>query len=331
MRTDIYTGVTARIIAALEEGTVPWQRPWKIVGGFPVNVRNGRRYRGINVMLLMLEGYDDPRWGTFDAMRDSAAEEAKRNGRDIVVEQSKRGKQLWEIIDGERVWFRGGVRKGEHGTEIILWKKVDRKDPKEGEDKSYRLLRSYKVFNAKQCDGIPELPVEEVREFTPIEKAEQIVGGYIWTPGSGNTGPTASYGFNHASYNLRTDVIELPDPEQFYEDAGYYTTLFHELIHSTGSEKRLKRIEPALFGSDPYAREELVAEIGASFLAGIAEFDDAGGKQSAAYIANWMERIKNDSKLIVNAAAQAQKASDLILGVAFEDAPQGVEETLVAA
>jgi antirestriction protein ArdC len=123
----------------------------------------------------------------------------------------------------------------------------------------------------------------------------------------------------------------MPEQKQFDSDEAYYTTLFHELVHSTGSEKRLKRLEPALFGSDPYAREELVAEVGASFLSGIAGFESAGGDQSAAYLAGWLERIKNDPKLVVQAAAQAQKAADLILNITFQDEPANAGSTLVAA
>jgi antirestriction protein ArdC len=322
-KRDIYAEVTDRIIAKLEAGTVPWQRPYKMNGGFPISLSTGKGYRGINVLLLMLEGYDDPRWGTFKACQDAAFAEAKRQGRELVVETSiKNGRpvrKIWEIIDGEKVWFSGGVKKGEHGTHIVFWKRVERKEPKAGEDSNYWMLRDYVVFNAKQCNDIPALPEEEVREFTPIQQAEEIVSGYVWTPGSENPGPSVTYGYNHAAYNLTKDRLELPDPEQFHTDEGYYKTLFHELVHSTGSEKRLKRIETALFGTDPYAKEELVAEIGASFLAGIAEFSDAGGDQSAAYIANWLQALKDQPRLVIQAAAQAQKAVDLIVGTKFDE------------
>jgi antirestriction protein ArdC len=139
------------------------------------------------------------------------------------------------------------------------------------------------------------------------------------------------YGYNAASYSLIADVVSLPDPEQFDGDEEYYCTLFHELIHSTGNKKRLGRIEPALFGSDPYAREELVAEIGASFLAGVAGFEEAGGDQSAAYIAHWLTAIRNNSKLVIQAAAQAQKAADLILGTTFEEEDSRILESAEVA
>lgn len=278
---DVYASVTDRIIKQLEQGTVPWRKPFS-TGGVPISLRSGKPYRGINVLLLALEGYGDPRWGTFKAIKEAG----------------------------------GSVRKGEHGTHIILWKPVPKKREENGEmvDDSYLLLRGYTVFNAMQADGLPPLPEAEEREFTPIEAAQQIVDGYINDPG-----PPVYYGANGAWYNLTKDIVELPNPENFYADEAFYSTIFHELIHSTGHESRLKRIEPALFGTDPYAREELVAEIGASFLCGVAELDDAGGEQSAAYIAGWLEALQNDRKLVVTAAAQAQKAADFILGTKFEE------------
>lgn len=328
VKHDVYQEVTDRIVASLKKGTVPWKKPWDMIGGYPFSLSTGKTYRGINLILLALEGYNDPRWGTFKAIKEAAIIEARRQGREIVIDELGRA---WEIVDGQSVWFDGGVRKGEKGTHIVFWRRVERKKPKEGEDANYWLLRNFVVFNATQADGLPDLPEREVRDFTPIQKAEEIVSGYVWTPGSGNTGPPALFGYDHASYNLGTDIIELPDPTQFHEDEAYYTTLFHELVHSTGSAKRLKRITPALFGSDPYAKEELVAEIGASFLAGLAEFEGAGGEQSAAYIANWLERIQGQPKLVVQAAAQAQKAVDLIVGTRFDDEESTQPETALEA
>lgn len=311
-RESVYQSVNDRIVAVLEAGGLaPWTRPWKLSGGYPTSLRSGKRYRGINVLLLMMEGYDDPRWGTYKAIGEAG----------------------------------GQVRKGEHATRIVLWKPVKKKDA-DGEETGYMLLRDYAVFNAKQADGLPELPVEEEREFTPIEAADAIVRGYVWAEGStsaisGHTdvsrinqavGPMVKHGYDRAAYSLLDDTVLMPKPEQFVSDEAYYTTLFHELTHSTGSQKRLKRIESALFGSDPYAKEELVAEIGASFLGGIAGFDTAGGDESAAYLGGWLERIKGDPKLIVQAAAQAQKAADLILGDSFEDTESArADSELVAA
>jgi len=286
MKNDVYQAITDKIVAAIEAGgTAPWKRPWKLSGGTPISLRSGKPYRGINVLLLGIANYDDPRWGTYKAIGEAG----------------------------------GQVRKGEKSSQVVLWKPVPKKDAGDGEPGSYWLLRFYSVFNARQADGLPELPVEEEREFTPIQLAERIVDGYVWERANGNTGPPVMHGYDRAAYSPSEDRVIMPEPEQFVSDEAYYTTLFHELIHSTGSEKRLKRIETTLFGSDPYAKEELVAEIGASFLSGVAEFEDAGGDQSAAYLSGWIGKLKEQPKLIVQAAAQAQKAADLILGTTFEE------------
>lgn len=290
-RQDVYTQVTERIIAALESGTVPWLKPWRSVDGVPRNVRTGRPYRGVNVWLLDLAGFGDPRWGTYRAIQEAG----------------------------------GQVRKGERGTSIILWKPVRRGEDDERAD--YLLLRSYTVFNAEQCDGLPELERETESPFTPDERAEGIVRGY-------RLGPAVIHGASAAYYQPSTDVVRMPDPEHFTSCSGYYRTLFHELIHSTGHESRLKRLEPALFGTDPYAKEELVAELGASMLAGIAGLDGAELEdvdQSAAYIASWIRRLRDDRKLIVQAAAQAQKGADRILGTTFETATDETPAIAAAA
>lgn len=284
-KQDVYAEVTDRIIAALEQGTVPWRKPWRTAAyGGPVSLSTGRPYRGINVFLLELQGYSDPRWGTYKAISE----------------------------------LGGQVRKGEKGTRVILWKPARRtvEDASTGEteQRAYLLLRTFTVFNAEQADGLPELPaVEDVSPFTADERAEAIVKGWGGKPG-------IVHGRSQAAYSPAKDMVYMPNPEDFVGTDEYYTTLFHELTHATGHESRLNRLEPALFGTDPYAREELVAELGASMLAGLAGLAVAGGEQSAAYIASWLKRLKDDPKLIVNAAAQAQKAADMIVGTTFDQA-----------
>ncbi len=285
-KQDVYSAVTDRIVAALESGVVPWRKPWSTGSGMPVNIRNGRAYRGVNVLLLGLAGYSDPRWGTYKAIRECG----------------------------------GQVRRGEKGTRVILWKPTKSREDENGERRDYLLLRDYTVFNAEQCDGIEPLTHEQ-REHTPDAWSEQVVSSYC-----GNGGPGLFHGYSGAWYEPARDIVKMPDAGTFVSGASYYSVLFHELTHSTGHESRLKRIEPALFGSDPYAREELVAEIGAAMLAGLAGFVDETTDMSAAYIAGWLERLKDDRKLIVNAAAQAQKAVDLIVGETFAETSDELQE-----
>lgn len=281
-RTDVYESVTDRIVAALEEGVVPWRQPW--VGGGPVNVRTGRPYRGVNTFLLGISKYGDPRWGTYKAIREVG----------------------------------GNVRKGEKATWIVLWKPVKKRAETEDEQGSYLLLRQYAVFNAEQADGLPAFVTEY--EHEPIERAQMVVAGYV-------PGPAVLYGGGAASYSPAKDLVRCPDLGQFTTPEAFYSTLYHELVHSTGHEKRLNRLEPALFGTDPYAREELVAEMGAAMLCGVAGIDNQD--ESASYVAGWLERLRNDRKLVVQAAAQAQKAADLILGTTFEPEQEPQNEQLV--
>lgn len=275
---DIYQEVTDRIISKLESGTVPWKKPWDSTSSTPVSITTGRPYRGINVLLLGLEGRTDTRWGTFGAIKNAG----------------------------------GHVRKGEKGTRIVLWKPVTKKSENEEEDSSYVFLRDFVVFNVDQVDGIDPLEIAE-SNFTPIERAENIANSY-----ASGLGPRVRTGGSLAAYSPQKDVVMMPAPESFLDSESYYQTLFHELVHSTGHEKRLKRIEPALFGTDPYAKEELVAEIGASFLTGICQLSSSADDQSTAYINGWLKRLKGDKRLIVGSAAQAQKAVDLIMSASEE-------------
>ena len=129
--------------------------------------------------------------------------------------------------------------------------------------------------------------------------------------------PVLKHGMTHAGYSPQKDCVEMPLWERFDTEESYFATLFHELVHSTGHEKRLKRntlTESNGFGSDPYCKEELIAEMGAAFLCGQAEIAERTIDNSAAYLKGWLEQLKNDKTLIVQAAAQAQKAADFILG-----------------
>jgi antirestriction protein ArdC len=278
-KADAYGKITDKIIAALEQGVVPWNKPWRSVNGNgPTSLQTGREYRGINVWLLSIEaqmrGYTSPYWVTF--------KQAKERG--------------------------GTVRKGEKSTEVVLWKpfkktiEVDGKD----EEKSFLMMRTFNVFNVDQCDGIEVPKSEPLPERDPIEACEQIVLGYY--------GPTIKHGGNRAYYSPALDYIQMPQRNQFTSSEAYYGTLFHELAHSTGHEDRLNRTFGGSFGTETYSKEELVAEMAASFLRGEAGID-LDIEQSASYISSWLSKLKDDRKMVVQAAAAAQKASDLILGL----------------
>lgn len=289
-RIDPYEKITAAILEALEAGVVPWRRPWKAIDA-PQNLVSKRPYRGINVFLLQAtaqaRGYSSPFWATY--------------------------KQISE---------RGGqVRKGEKATQVVLWKWVERTKENEqtGEEETRRVpfLRLYSVFNTDQADGLSiELPTE--RDHDPIEAAEAIVAGYVGSPagrtvGRGDLGPTVRHGGDAAYYSPDLDLVAVPRPESFENAERYYAVVFHELAHSTGHASRIDRkLEEGTFGNESYSREELLAEISACFLLSESSIE-VDVEQPAAYIACWIRALQDDPKLVVNAAAGAQKAVDWIL------------------
>lgn len=285
-KKDAYEVVTARIIEALEKGIVPWHKPWKNVhaDGAPRSLASGKRYRGINVWTLsvtaLLEGYSSPYWLTF--------KQAKERG--------------------------GTVRKGEHGTQIVLWKPIRKTVEENGkrEDRKFLLMRYFTVFNADQCDGLSIPEPEVLPEHDPIETAESIARGYVEVE--------VKHGGDRACYSPGLDYVAMPQMRQFVSAEAYYGTLFHELAHSTGHESRLARpslISPSPFGSPDYSKEELVAEMASAFLAAEAGIEP-NFQQHAGYIESWLRALKNDRKLLVQAAAAAQKASDYVLGIKSE-------------
>ena len=177
------------------------------------------------------------------------------------------------------------------------------------------LLRYYTVFNLEQTTGI-ETPMEPHKQtFQPIERCEALVASMPQRP-------TLHHGEPRAYYRPLVDAINMPRPELFDSPEEYYSTLFHEMTHSTGHERRLNR--PTLtdlcpFGSTNYSKEELVAEMGAAFLCGVCGIENRTVDNSAAYIASWLRVLKNDKQMVILAAAQAQRAADFIQGVTYQD------------
>ena len=185
-----------------------------------------------------------------------------------------------------------------------------------GEEKQIPLLRIYHVFNSSQCDGLAA--PSAIEGASPALKPMEIVAAMPQPP-------DIKHGMTAAFYSPCEDSVGMPSRERFDSEAAYFATLFHELVHSTGHEKRLKRstlAKSAGFGSDPYCKEELIAEMGAAFLCGQAEIVEQTIESSAAYLRAWLERLRSDRTLIVQAAAQAQKAADFILGKNSQESPE---------
>jgi antirestriction protein ArdC len=284
-KTTVFEVVTGRLIEALERGTVPWRKEWDAPGfRIPLNLTSGKPYQGINFFLLSLAGesFSSPYWLTF--------------------------RQALE---------RGGhVRKGERGVPVFFWKLLEgggeqsETDPDSDRGTRRFVARYFTAFNVEQCDGIAyPKPEPTTRQVPPLASCEQIVAGY-------HPGPDIRHGSTGASYAPVEDVVRMPDRSAFHSPEGYYGTLFHELIHSTGHPQRLARFTqdcpPPPFGSPDYSREELVAELGAAFLCAQAGIDNSTIDNSAAYLAGWLRVLKADKRAVVFAAGAATKAAALI-------------------
>ena len=206
------------------------------------------------------------------------------------------------------------MRLGEKSTLVSFWKfnEYAKENSKSGEleNKTSVLLRYYRVFNIEQCEGLKALHGDDRKPVNPIAECESIA----------NRMPNAPRieQHSHAFYRPSADLVGMPSRNCFESPEGYYSTLFHELTHSTGHTSRLNRFEENStdhqFGSESYSKEELVAEMGAAMLAGIAGISRATLGNSASYLQSWINRLKSDSRLIISAASHAQKAADYILG-----------------
>ncbi len=281
---DPYKLVTDKILAMLDQGRIPWHRPWE-EGGWgqtPRNAVSNRPYRGVNVLLL--QGlYRDPRWLTFKQALD----------------------------------LGGAVRKGEKGQTVLLWKPmrwVKEADDRDGGEVVHGVLaRAWTVFNVEQTDGLKLAAYEPPKTVVdPHTEAQRLVRVMP-------VKPTIKHDSAKAYYVPLTDVVHMPQLSQFETADGYYATLFHELGHSTGHDNRLNRhgYEGLLgpFGSAPYSKEELVAEITSAFLCAETGIrSDANLKNQVAYIQSWIAQLKNDKRLITWAASRAQDAADWVAG-----------------
>ena len=313
-RVTVYERVTERITELLKQGVVPWQRPWDAHVGPPRNGVSGRHYRGLNIVLLSLAGFDSPWWLTPKQV----------NGLD------------------------GHIRKGERVTWICFWKRwlprdqrieasemEDLGDSANGKRRPVVIARAYRVVNVEQCQGPG---IERFREKhavqrppqkdnDPIAGCEQIVAG-MPNP------PAIRHGGNRACYWPGIDQISMPKRETFVSSEAYYGTLYHELCHSTGHPDRLNRktlVAGAPFRSPIYSREELTAEMGAAFLCAQAGISDPTIENSAAYLNGWLKYLSTDPKALLVAGAQAQKAADYVQGWAGVEEVEAAEELAEAS
>lgn len=282
MSKSVYELVTERIIDQLENGVIPWQRPWTGIRSGAYNRVSKKPYSLLNQMLLKYDG----EYASF---------------------------KQWQDLGGH-------VRRGEKSEMVVFWKIQPVEEEREDgttEIKQIPLLRYYSVFHISQVDGVEPLAKEELNnEIEPIEKADQVLKDY-WA--RENITVKHMKG-NRAYYSSMSDMICLPLFEQFTSANEYYSTASHESIHSTMKESRCNRAEDrkgklVAFGSEDYSKEELVAEIGSASLMNIIGIETSGTfRNSTAYIQNWLSVLRNDVKFIVSASSKAEKAVKYILG-----------------
>ncbi len=283
---NVYQLVTDRIIAELEKGIIPWKKPWTGIRSGAYSHSTGKPYSLLNQILLGKPG---------------------------------------EYITWAQAKAEGGtVRKGEKSSVVVFWKmnKVKETDADTGEEveKLYPVLRYFNVWHIDQCEGItPKFKAEDLTPPDPIEAADEISADYLNRSGV----KLEHIRGDRACYSPTLDRVKLPLREQFTDSAEYYSTLFHELGHSTGHKSRLNRFTSgvsAAFGGEDYGKEELVAELTSACIMNTCGIETPKSfKNSAGYIQGWLKAIKGDNRLIVSAAGKAEKAVSLIMG----DRPQG--------
>lgn len=288
-RQTLYGEVTARVIAELEAGRLPWVQPWDSAAcgcTMPHNAGTGRRYSGINILILWAAvisgGYASQRWLTF---RQALA-------------------------------LGGAVRRGERGTTVCY---ADRFTPKAeadrpvdegGEARSIAFLKRFTVFNVDQCDGLPEaltVAPSSVAESDILPHVRSLIDA---------TGADFRIGGSQAYYSPAGDYVAVPEPSAFRDPINWHRTALHELGHWTGHPSRLDRDQRGAFGSSDYAREELVAEMASAFTC--ASLSIQPTVRHADYLGSWLAVLREDEKAIFRAASSASKAADYLLGFAPE-------------
>lgn len=300
VKKDIYQEITDRIIQCLEEGTVPWLKPWNNPEynlALPKNAVSGRYYSGVNILLLWMasaeNGYKQCKWNTADAVN-------KLGGR---------------------------IRKGEKATIVANYTPVEREkcdddgnpildDEGNPEIEHFAVLKRHPIFNIEQCENLPNIMYESVSELpTEIEAVQYALFTEIrqiakWMDLNVEMKPSAK-----AYYLPNEDKVVMPNMKQFESESRFYGTLLHEIIHATGHQKRLNRegitSGKAKFGNKLYAFEELVAEMGGAFICAHLGFNDI--PQNAAYIQSWINVLKEDKRAIFRASGFARKACEYVL------------------
>lgn len=293
---DIYAEITNRIIEALEKGKIPWERPWRRTADLAIKRTTGQPYSLLNQILLGEPG----EYLTFDQCRKEGGRIKKGAKAKVVV--------FWKFVQCPQKDEDGNLLTDSKGRNIT---------------KSVPLLKYFNVFHIDDCEGLePKHYTEELTDFDPVEKAEDVLTDYV-----ARSGVTLEHQKqSRAYYSPSSDKIVLPLKEQFKGSPQYYGTAFHEATHSTGHPSRLNRLDGSIaaFGDDSYSKEELVAEIGSATILSMLGLETENTfRNTAAYIQGWLKALRNDKRLIVSAAGKAEKAVNLIMNKKTEQRVAG--------
>ena len=281
MKKDYNQIITDQVLDLMTKHGSDWTKPWQAKASLGhCNVQSGKPYNGTNIFLLavsaMKQGFTSNEWGTF---------------------------KQWQA--------KGGSVKGQKGSKIIFFDKIKIEDKDTKEEKLIPMLNGFTVFNADQVDGYESKPVEPIAQTKDRDtRAEALIKA---------TGANIRFGGDRAFYVPSQDFIQMPVLEDFNgtdtssDIEAYYSTMFHELTHWTGAKTRLDRKKGSKFGSNAYAFEELIAELGAVFVTCQLGINVAPRVDHAKYLNNWLEVIKSDKKAMIKAFASANKASEFIL------------------
>jgi len=277
---QIYKIITDKIIEKLEQGTVPWQKTWKT--SLPKNFVSDVAYKGINQILLGMQDFECNYWLSYKQVKD----------------------------------LSGWVKKGEQSSMVVFWKPIVNNRHQELDESSadvHFLLRYYNVFNIEQVELPDEIKRKRISESinTKIHSAESIINNYPKPPAI-----VVNNSISNPRYLPRIDRIEIQSISNFFSSDSYYSSILNEGVQSTGHQDRLfrKGINDKIeFGTEKYSKEELIAEIGSSFLCSLSDVKNTIDNQ-ASYIENWLQVLQNDKRMVLIAASQAQKAVDWIIG-----------------
>jgi antirestriction protein ArdC len=286
-KVPYYKQVADQLIAKIEQGVAPWQKPWEAGKDYyPYNPTTGKHYRGINAILLMSNAKDDPRWLTYKQAQAIGAQ-VKRGERGSPI-------QYWE--------FEERVPKLDDNGKPVL--DANGKEVKETVKLEQPRVIWSTVFNASQIDGMPPLEPKQTHKWVAIENAEKAIA---------DTGAKIEHKEgDKAFYSPKADAITLPQKEQFPNAIGYYQTALHELGHWTGHSSRLNRDLSGGFGSESYAREELRAEIASVMTGARLGIGSTPRDENAAYVQSWIKALKDDPKELYRAASDAEKAAQFL-------------------